>query len=329
MEKTQFANSLIIGCNINEQPFFLSDIRQEEHFKLQGKEFAGYILTLQDKSGSIEGFLPKEKAKEEYVSLLNTVIKVSGIVLKTENIFIKLDNIFPCAPGEYESKYFTLGLDATKRKTFISLLKREIDEVKNPEYNALLKAVFSDEVIEKMASYPASLKSFCNYHGGLLVSTAALWHLCYNIANSYKVCTNGIYTDTNIDTDLLYTAALLHGVGRLKEYTAFPYKKSKEGKLQGTVATLQAYLFNVCKENNIPLSKDDEIALMSTIIPAIDSRSQVKATTKESIILQQALNMFRLCDERDKIVYDYVGDEDVFFAWQLSAYVKNTKKEVI
>ena len=329
MEKTQFANSLIIGCAVNEQPFFLSEIRQEEHFKLQGKEFSGYILTLQDKSGTIEAFLSKDKVKEEYASYLDAVIKVSGIVLRTENLFIKLDSLSRCEPGEYESKYFVLGLDATKRKTFSCLLKREIAEIKHEGYKVLLKAVFTDETIEKMARYPASLKQFANYHGGLLVSTASLWHICNNIARSYAICANGIYSDTAINTDLLLSAALLHGVGRLREYTEFPYRRSDEAKLQGTVATLQSYLYDVCKEKDIALSKEDEQALISTIISAIDPRGQVKAVTKEAIILQQALILFKLCDERDKIVYDYTGDENVFYAWQIGAYVKNTKNKEV
>lgn len=329
MEKTMFANSLIIGCSVTEQPFFLSDIRQEENFRLQGKSFSGYILTLQDKSGTIEGFLPSDRVKEEYSRFLNSVVRVNGFVLKNEVLFIKIDSLAQCQSGEYESKYFTLGLDAGKRKTFVALIKREIAEVKGEGYRSLLDAVFTDETLEKMGAYPENLKNFGNYHGGLLVTTATLWHLVRNIANSYSICANGIYTQKEINTDLLYSAALLHGVGRLIEYTEFPYKKSTCGKLQGTVGCLQSYLGRVLKDNpDVKITEEEQMDLMSTIIPAIDSHSQVKAVSKEAIMLQQAFYMYKLCDERDKVVFDYQGEEDIFFAWQLNAYVKNTKREV-
>lgn len=329
MEKTMFANSLIIGCSVTEQPFFLSDIRQEENFRLQGKSFSGYILTLQDKSGTIEGFLPSDRVREEYSHFLNSVVRVNGFVLKNEALFIKIDAMAQCLPGEYESKYFTLGLDAGKRKTFVSLIKREIAEVKGVGYRSLLDAVFTDETLEKMGEYPESLKNFANYHGGLLVATATLWHMVRNIAKSYSTCNNGIYTDGEINTDLLYSAALLHGVGRLVEYTEFPYKKSTQGKLQGTVICLQTFLGNVVKDNpGVTITDEEQMALMSTIIPAIDPHSQVKAVSKEAIMLQQALYLYKLCDERDKVVFDYTGEDDIFFAWQLNAYVRNTKREV-
>ncbi len=327
MAKEIFASKALLGCQVSEQPFFLSEFRQEENFKINGTVLKGYVLTLQDRTGEIKAFLPAEKWKKEHTAMICKVVNVWGIVLVNDAPYIKLESLE--IANEFEPRYFILGLTDKKKKLFVDLLYKQIAEVQDPELKGLLNAVFTPETISKMADYPASLKTYGNYHGGLLVSTTNIVYLVRKCKEIYNLCANGLYTG-HIDTcdyDLLLTAALLHGIGRLREYTPFPHKKSVEGKKLGSVALLQKSLYDICKASGVELSSDKEMSLMSIIIPAIDQKSQVKPVSKEAIFLKQAVEIYKACDERDKVASEYQGDEEVFFSPEINAYVQR-KKEV-
>lgn len=329
-EKTQYSTSLVIGSEVKEQPFFLALISFREEYVLQGTPYRGYVLTLQDRKGSVEGFLPEKAFSPEYNSLTNRIVAVNGVTLmdNQNEAFIKVDALQMVEEGAYDSKEFMVGLSDRQRERYINLLKREIEAVKG-NYRTLLDAVFTDDVIKAVADRPASLKEFANYHGGLLAATVSINHICRQVANSYKQMDNYLYTKA-IDIDLLQTAALLFGIGKLREWTDFPFKKSNEGKMLGTVGCFQKFVSEKCALSAVTVSDEERDMLISAVIPTIDNRNQVKAVSKEALILQQCYQMYKSCDEYDKAISLYDGDEEIFYSWPLKAYIKRTPdKEVV
>lgn len=325
-EKTQYSTSLIVGSEVKEQPFFLAQISFTEEHVLQGKPYRGYILDLQDKKGSVSGFLPEAAFSPEYNNLTNSVIAVSGVVLMNNEAYIKVDALMKVETGNYDPKDFMIGLSEKQRKLYINLLEREIDHVQG-NYRSLLNAIFTQDVVKSMSDRPASLKNFANYHGGLLAATVSVNHLCRQIATAYSQMNNQLYS-LGIDGNLLETASLLWGIGKLKEWTQFPFKKSDEGKLLGTVGCFQKYITEKCALPAVTVTPDERDVLISAVIPTIDGRNQVKAVSKEALILQQAMMLYKSCDEYDKAVSLYDGDEDIFYSWPLKAYIKRTPEEV-
>ncbi len=323
-EKTQYSTSLIVGSEVREQPFFLAQISFTEEHVLQGTPYRGYLLDLQDKKGSVVGFLPESAFNPEYNMATNKVVAVKGVVLMNNEAYIKLDSLQVISEGSYDPKDFMVGLDDKQRRRYINLLGREIDNV-HGDYRTLLDAIFTKDAIDLLSDRPASLKSFANYHGGLLAATVSVNHICRQVANAYSQMDNLLYTD-DIDIDLLQTASLVWGIGKLREWTGFPFKKSDEGKLLGTVGCFQKYISEKCALPAVSVTDEDRDVLISAVIPTIDSRNQVKAVSKEALILQQCYQMYKSCDEYDKAVSLYDGDDEIFFSWPLKAYIKRTPK---
>ncbi len=326
-EKTQYSTSLIVGSEVREQPFFLAQISFTEEHVLQGTAYRGYILDLQDKKGSVSGFLPEAAFSPEYSTATNKVVAVKGVVLMNNEAYIKVDTLQVISEGSYDPKDFMVGLDEKQRGRYINLLCREINNV-NGDYRTLLDAIFTEDVVKTLADRPASLKNFANYHGGLLAATVSVNDNCRAIASSYIKMDNRLYTSP-IDIDLLQTASLVWGIGKLREWTAFPFKKSDEGKLLGTVGCFQKFITEKCSLPAVTVSDEGRDMLISAVIPTIDSRNQVKAVSKEALILQMSYNIYKCCDEYDKAISLYDGDEDIFYSWPLKAYIKRTNKEVV
>ena len=102
-----------------------------------------------------------------------------------------------------------------------------INSIENYHLQNLLKSFFDDQdFIEKFKRAPAATKVHQPYLGGLLEHTCNLVRICETICDIYK----------EINHDFLITMAILHDIGKVREYA---YKKTieqtDEGKLLGHI----------------------------------------------------------------------------------------------
>ena len=111
-------------------------------------------------------------------------------------------------------------------------------------------------------------------------------------------------------------------LGKTEEYTAFPFKKTAISALQGSVPVFQNILSKAIYGGDIKMEESKLSELIATVVPAIDIRSQAKETTDEAVILKQAALMYKAIDEKDRIAYDYNGDEEIFYSPLIKSYVK-------
>ncbi len=111
-------------------------------------------------------------------------------------------------------------------KLYAALLA-EIQAVKNPWLQKLLRSVVEDpQVAPRLKQAPAAMKMHHAYLGGLLEHVVSLLALCRVVAGRYS----------EVNADLLVTAAVLHDVGKISELTyerSFGY--STEGQLLGHI----------------------------------------------------------------------------------------------
>lgn len=80
--------------------------------------------------------------------------------------------------------------------------------VKDIYLKELLALIFTEEVREKFFKSPAARKIHHNYAGGLLEHTVRVAELCIEAGRIYP----------QLNLDLLITGALLHDIGKMKEY---------------------------------------------------------------------------------------------------------------
>jgi len=114
-----------------------------------------------------------------------------------------------CATSEYDVTDFIPALDDDKIEELLSVIKDEIEEIGNEDIKSLMKAFFDDPDISKEFSHsPSAMTHHHNYVGGNLEHTVGVLRLCKNICEMYS----------GIDKDLVIAGAILHDIGKLKEY---------------------------------------------------------------------------------------------------------------
>lgn len=101
-----------------------------------------------------------------------------------------------------------------------------LDSITDPYLKELLQRIFNSGIQGTFFKAPAAKKIHHNYSGGLLEHTLSVAGLCNKIAENYP----------ELNRDLLITGALLHDIGKLKEYEMKVVPEySVEGRLLGHI----------------------------------------------------------------------------------------------
>jgi len=222
--KEQFVRDLKEGDRVLS--FFLVKHKQLEYFRDRTK---GQFLTLAlgDKTGQIlarvwEGAPELAETFEE-----GDVVKVLG---ETEEYLGRLqvivEKLRPAKEDEYELEDF---LPHTERdvEEMLATVRETVASVENPYLRALLDKFFADEeFVAAFSRAPSARRIHHAYLGGLLEHVVEVVALCQTVLTLYP----------QINRDLLLTGALLHDVGKTREFT---YQRdidySDEGRLLGHV----------------------------------------------------------------------------------------------
>ena len=144
------------------------------------------------------------------------------------------------------------NLDELMQKIFL-----KIDSIENYHLRNLLKSFFNDpEFAEKFKRAPAAMKVHQPYIGGLAEHTVNVVNICESIGNIYK----------EINRDFLITMAILHDIGKIREYA---YDKvmehTDEGKLLGHITIGIEMIDQKIKSlDNFP--KDLELMVKHTLL---------------------------------------------------------------
>ncbi len=110
--------------------------------------------------------------------------------------------------GEYDPGDFLPSLPKERIEALFSELVGFVQNVKDTHLKSLLEGFFGDGGFSKeFKKSPAARRNHHNYIGGLLEHTVNVAKLCDTIAGFYPM-----------DRDLLITGALLHDIGKTKEY---------------------------------------------------------------------------------------------------------------
>lgn len=205
--------------------FFMVKNRQLRSFRDKSGSFL--VLRLCDCSGEIDAKL-WENGENWYRKIKDTdVVKVSG---KTQifngTLELQISRLRLANDEEYQLEDF---LPSTEQDVdqMLATLRRVIGRVENRFLRLLLDRFFDEDGCRDFATAPAAKMVHHAYLGGLLEHTLEVVKLCEESLGLYPM----------LDRDLLLTGAILHDVGKVREYV---YRRtiefSDEGRLLGHIA---------------------------------------------------------------------------------------------
>jgi 3'-5' exoribonuclease len=232
-KKEQYIENLREGDVVND--IYAVKIKNPPRPYKRGTWF-GLVVT--DKTGEINikfwGGDNKERVKRLYDSF-----KVGDVVqVRLGNVEIYEDKpqisinetiggLRRCSPNEYDVKDFIPSLDENKINELFKVIKSDIVGIENIQLKNLLDLFFDDSSFVKDYNHsPSAITHHHNYVGGNLEHTVGVVRLCKNICEMYEV----------INKDLVVTGAILHDIGKLKEYeTKAAVDKTDEGNFIGHI----------------------------------------------------------------------------------------------
>lgn len=222
--KEQFVRDLRPGERV--LGFFLVRYKRLEPFRDRTR---GHFLTLilADKTGEILARVWEDAPAVAETFEQGQVVKVLGQVEEyLDRWQVIVEKIRPARDDEFDLADF---LPATERdvEEMRDALQQAVAEVKDPYLRSLLERFFGDEqFIAQFSRAPAARRVHHAYLGGLLEHTLEVVHLCRALMELYP----------QIHRDLLLTGALLHDVGKTREFVyEGDIAYSDEGRLLGHV----------------------------------------------------------------------------------------------
>jgi 3'-5' exoribonuclease len=213
--KERYIENLREGDVVND--FFAVKIKKPQRTYRRGVFFE-FIGT--DKTGEISikywGGDNKDRIKRLYDSFsVGDVVQIrqGNVEIYDErpqiSINEKTGGVRRCSPSEYTASDFIPALDENRINELYSIIDKEIKSVKNEFLKRLLQTLFDDkEFVNAYKHSPSAITHHHNYVGGNLEHAVGVLRLCKNIIEMYP----------GINYDLMLTGAILHDIGKLKEY---------------------------------------------------------------------------------------------------------------
>lgn len=184
------------------------------------------MLTIMDATGEIAGRVWENADKFLAESSAGAIISLTGQAQAYKGILqLKIDSIKSIDPSTIDIADFmpsTTGDIKAMAKEIIKIA----NEVESPHLRELLLTFFRNKkFFAQFKKAPAAKKMHHAYVGGLLEHTLAVTHLAQQISDLYPA----------IDRSLLISGALLHDIGKVKEFDFenIPPDYSDQGRLVG------------------------------------------------------------------------------------------------
>jgi 3'-5' exoribonuclease len=223
IEKEQFLSDLKVG-DLVETIFVVSEKQVKK--KKNGQDYC--TVTLQDRGGTVEGVLWTEVFEASDVFKEGDLVEIKGIMKEYRgsrqlivNSLVKIEK--------------DAGLDLSD---YIKSTSKDIDSmfeevlgyiggIKNKHLKELLNLFMDDKkFISDYRASTAAIRYHHAYQGGLLEHSLNVTKVCAMLADIYE----------NLNRDLLICGAILHDVGKIKEYqSGVNLKITNRGRLLGHI----------------------------------------------------------------------------------------------
>ncbi|GAB4115087.1 MAG: HD domain-containing protein [Candidatus Caldatribacteriota bacterium] len=217
----------IIDLSLNSQIEDIFFLKEKEFKVRRDQKTIDLFFKLADSSGEMEAIIwdvPRDKV-EKFRTI--KFAQVKGYVTRQKedgSLQATISSLIQTTPLDY-SDYLPRSKEDPNK--MMKVLREKIASVKNPHLKMLLESFFEDAgFVDKFKKAPAATKVHQPYLSGLLEHTLKVVTICEAIA--------GIYPE--IERDFLITSAIIHDIGKIREYS---YEQvidhTDEGKLLGHI----------------------------------------------------------------------------------------------
>jgi 3'-5' exoribonuclease len=298
--KNQFIHDIKVGGFVDDI-FVLAEKTMAQ--KRDGNNFLN--VTLSDKTGVIKGVVWDNVEKISAAAASGDFVRIQGKVNEYKGEFqLVIKNMEACSRELIDPADF---LPATSRDidSMFDRLIRITSSLETDFFRKLIEAFWNDEeFVRNFKAAPAAKRMHHAYIGGLLEHTLSMVSLADKVAGHYS----------GINRDLLLTGALLHDIGKVREYeyeVSIDY--SDEGRLLSHIVMgLEMVDEKLAEIKDFP--KDQLLLLKHMIVSHHGSRefgSPEPPKTIEAVVL----NYIDELDSKVKGIRDFIESEDPNETW--------------
>ena len=185
-------------------------------------------LILQDKTGTLDGKVwdPNSNGIADYAE--NDFIEVFGdVITYNNNLQLNIRQIRKAEEGEYVPADYMPTTDKSTEGMYQELVGY-IERIGNTYLRQAVEFYFVKDAAfaRKFKAHSAAKSVHHGFSGGLLEHTLSVVKFCEYMAGAYPI----------LNRDLLYTAAICHDIGKIRELSAFPENDyTDDGQLLGHI----------------------------------------------------------------------------------------------
>ncbi|APT75946.1 MULTISPECIES: 3'-5' exoribonuclease YhaM family protein [unclassified Marinitoga] len=290
-----------------------------------GKEFL--LFTLGDKTGTLRAIDWFNASKNNEKINIGDIIRLRGkIVVFDSRLQLNVDK---------DSEIKILKEDEIDPEKFIKSSSKDVEYLKNELYaiidsikdidikNLLTYMFIKDKkFIKQFFDSPAAISVHHAYKHGLLEHTVDVAKLCISISENYIDI---------VQKDILIAGALLHDIGKIREYKITPagIEKTDEGELIGHIALGTNMVIEAAKKvNNMPSEKLEQILHMIVSHHGeLEWGSPIVPKTIEAFILHFADNLSSKVEQVRNHIEESNNKDWTDYNKNLGRKIKITKME--
>lgn len=265
-----------------QQPLLVKDVKNGTTSK--GSPYLS--LTLQDKTGTIDGKFWDVKENEQALIQAGKILKFSfEVLLYKDKLQLRMNHVEEISEDEYNLEDFIISSDHSEVERR-SLTQSLIDSIQNDVYRKLVIGMLS-YVGDKFFTFPAASKIHHGWKGGLSDHSLSMAILADELCKHYP----------QLDRDLLVSAALIHDVGKTAELSGpVTTEYTLEGKLEGHISLANAWLSEVSEK--LGVQEREETVLMHHMILSHHGKMEYGSPVAPMIIEAEALYLIDNMDAR-------------------------------
>lgn len=275
-------------------PFYVKNVN---HVKSGGSNYLKFELS--DKTGVInakmwaENFLEVDVPAIKNYSENLVIIAGKGTIYK-KNLYINVTSIRLAEPEEYNMSDFYPGYSQSQIEETKKQLLMYVESIQKPHIKLLLEKFYKSDTF---------LKNFFKIQGGKVIHHVGEGGLAVHTLSVTDIVdffidkpSSSLTNQYPVDRDIAIAAALLHDIGKIKEYTPFPDNdRTLCGHLQGHInlshAMVYHQLYIIKEDKSIKFPKEDEALLLHCILASHGLNGPVPPACKEAELISKADDM--------------------------------------
>ncbi len=289
--KKIFVEKAAFGTRITREAFQVRECHEK------GGDFH---FTVSDRTGCMDAVLVSLDG--EVIELLrkreNSVFLVDGVVINcpvegsAPKKQLKVSAISLATSGDYRANEVYGGITEARKDRLIEQIFTDLGQVKDPELLSLVSHFVTKENLNKLAQLPATISDYGSYVGGALVATSQISGLSIQHAVISTKRSGELYHVPS-DFSMLVAASLLSQMAKPMYFDVNnPFEKSKQGVILNYFPMLQSLIVRTVAEKKIQISETKLNTLLNILSVAL-TRSDIVATSKEALMMSQAVDSYR------------------------------------